>query len=82
MSQIYETMYILRPDLSEDQVQQEISRYRDFLSENSAENITAKVWGKRRLAYPIKRYSDGVYVLMNYEAEINPLLLTPPQNRR
>jgi small subunit ribosomal protein S6 len=69
MSQIYETMYILRPDLSEDQVQQEISRYRDFLSENSAENITAKVWGKRRLAYPIKRYSDGVYVLMNYEAD-------------
>jgi small subunit ribosomal protein S6 len=62
-------MYILRPDLSEEQVQQEISRYRDFLSENKAENVTAKVWGKRRLAYPIKRYTDGVYVLMNYEGD-------------
>ena len=54
MSQIYETMYILRPDLSEDQVQQEISRYRDFLSENSAENITAKVWVNAVLPIPLK----------------------------
>lgn len=69
MSQIYETMYILRPDLSEEQINQEIERYSHFLRDNNAENVTAKVWGKRRLAYPIKKYLDGVYVLMNYEGD-------------
>lgn len=68
MSQSYEMMYILRPDLSEEQVQQEIAKYRDFLKDYNPEDVSIKNWGRRRLAYPIKKHNDGIYVQMNYTA--------------
>lgn len=68
MSQDYETMYILRPDLSEEQVQQEVNKYRDFLQDYQLENLQIKILGKRRLAYPIGKNLDGIYVQMNYTA--------------
>jgi small subunit ribosomal protein S6 len=68
MSSNYETLYILRPDLGEEQVQQEVGRYRDLIGENGATDIAIKVWGKKRLAYTIGKFNDGVYVQMNYQA--------------
>ena len=68
MSQSYEMMYILRPDLTEDQVQETINKYKDFLSEQGAEDIQIQNRGKRRLAYEIKKFQDGTYILMNYRA--------------
>lgn len=65
----YEMMYILRPDLPEEQVQQEVTRYREFLEQYNAENLNIKIWGKRRLAYPIGKFQDGIYVLVNYTAD-------------
>lgn len=67
MSQYYETMYILRPDLNDDQVQQNINKYKEFLTENGAHDIEVKLLGKRRLAYLIQKYLDGIYVQMNYQ---------------
>ena len=69
MSSNYEMMYILRPDLLEEQVHQQIKKYRDFLADYNSEEIEIKNLGKRRLAYPIKRYHDGIYVQMNYKAD-------------
>jgi small subunit ribosomal protein S6 len=69
MSNNYETIYILRPDLLEEQVQQEINKYRDFLVEHKAENLEIKSWGKQRLAYVIQKHQDGYYVQMNYEGD-------------
>ncbi len=69
MSYNYEMMYILRPDLSEEQVQQEISKYQTLLSDYKADDILIKNLGKRRLAYPIKKYTDGVYVQVNYSGD-------------
>lgn len=69
MSQSYEMIYILRPDLSEDQVNQEVTKYQEFLTNNNVSDIQVKIWGKRRLAYPINRYLDGIYVQMNYQGD-------------
>lgn len=69
MSRNYEMMYILRPDLSEEQVKQVIDQYRNLLAEYEAKEIEVKLWGKRRLAYPIEKYQDGIYVLINYQAD-------------
>ncbi len=69
MIESYEMIYILRPDLNEEQVQQEVNKYREFLSQYSLENLEVKIWGKRRLAYSIKRFNDGIYVQMNYQAD-------------
>ncbi|MEA5582878.1 30S ribosomal protein S6 [Nodularia harveyana UHCC-0300] len=66
MSIVYETIYILRPDLGEEQVEQAITKYQNFLTEQGAENIEIQNRGKRRLAYEIKKHRDGIYVQMNY----------------
>ncbi len=65
----YEIMYILRPDLSEEQVDETTDKYQSFLSENGAENIAIEIKGKRRLAYPIGKYLDGIYVQKNFQAD-------------
>jgi small subunit ribosomal protein S6 len=65
----YEMMYILRPDIPEEVVQQEVTRYREFLEQYNAQDLTIKIWGKRRLAYPIDKFQDGIYVLVNYSAD-------------
>ncbi|MGV2831259.1 30S ribosomal protein S6 [Myxosarcina sp. GI1(2024)] len=65
----YEIMYILRPDLSEEQVSESIDKYQQFLSENGAAEIAIDIKGKRRLAYPIGKYLDGIYVQKNFQAD-------------
>ena len=69
MSNSYEMMYIVRPDLSEEQVQQQVSKYQEFLQNNGVEDIEISIRGKKRLAYPIKKFQDGIYVQMNYQAD-------------
>jgi small subunit ribosomal protein S6 len=68
MSTLYETMYILRPDLGDEAVDQAISRYQDMLKESGAEDMETQHRGKRRLAYEINRYREGIYIQMNYLA--------------
>jgi small subunit ribosomal protein S6 len=65
---IYETMYILRPDLGEEMTDQAIAKYQTILRDQGAENIETQHRGKRRLAYEIGKHRDGVYVQMNYTA--------------
>ncbi|MFN7659802.1 MAG: 30S ribosomal protein S6, partial [Dolichospermum sp.] len=60
------TMYILRPDLGDEQIVQQIAKYENLIREHGAENIEIQNRGKRRLAYEIKKHRDGVYVQMNY----------------
>ncbi|MDJ0658486.1 MAG: 30S ribosomal protein S6 [Crocosphaera sp.] len=69
MSQSYEMIFILRPDLSEEQVNQAVNTYKEFLTENNATDLQVKIWGKRRLAYPIQKKVDGIYVQFNYQAD-------------
>ena len=69
MSQNYEMIYILRPDLSDEQVKEAVAKYQEFLTENNATDLDTKIWGKRRLAYPIKKKFDGIYVQFTYKAD-------------
>lgn len=64
---VYETMYILRPDLTEEQVEQLITKHRDLLQEQGGQNIKVQNLGKRRLAYDIQKHREGTYIQMNYE---------------
>ena len=67
MQLVYETMYILRPDLGEEQVEQAINKYQNLIREQGAEQIEIQHRGKRRLAYEINRQRDGIYIQMNYQ---------------
>ena len=65
---VYETMYILRPDMGEEDVDTAINKYKTLLTEAGAEELDIQHRGKRRLAYMILKYREGIYVQMNYKA--------------
>lgn len=69
ITNFYETMYILRPDMGEENVDQCIQKYQDFLTENGAEIVETQHRGKRRLAYEIQNYREGIYIQMNFKGD-------------
>lgn len=62
-------MYILRPDIDEERYAQEISRFEEFVKQEGGEVGGVEERGKRALAYEIKHYDQGYYVLMNFTLE-------------
>jgi len=62
-------MYILRPDLGEEQVDQLIAKYQNILVERGAKLLETQHRGRRRLAYEIGKFREGIYVQMNYTGE-------------
>jgi len=65
----YETMYILRPDIPEEEVEGHITKYRDLVTEAGAEVLDCQMRGKRRLAYPIAKHREGIYVQLNHNGD-------------
>jgi small subunit ribosomal protein S6 len=66
MSDKYEIMYILRPDLTDEQANESIDKYRGILETNGAIDLEIQQRGKRRLAYQIGKHRDGIYVQVNF----------------
>lgn len=65
----YEILYVIRPDLDEEATTALIDRFSELVTNNGGDKVTVEKWGKRRLAYEIKDYKEGQYVLMNFEGE-------------
>ena len=65
----YETMYILRPDIPEEEVETHVSKYRDLVTEAGAEVLDCQMRGKRRLAYPIASHKEGIYVQLAHNGD-------------
>lgn len=61
-------MIVLRPDMSDEQRDQELAKFEAFLKKESASDVKVTVRGRQRLAYPIKRFNEGIYVLYTYSA--------------
>jgi small subunit ribosomal protein S6 len=64
----YETVFILTPVLSEDQVKEAVSKYEQLLTSNGAKIVNKENWGLRKLAYPIQKKSSGFYHLLQFKA--------------
>lgn len=62
----YETIFILRPDLGENQVKQSLKRVEDIVATGGGELVETEEWGIRELAYRIKRERRGYYVRLDY----------------
>ncbi len=65
----YETVFILTPVLSDDQMKEAVAKFRDFLTQNGAEIINEELWGLRKLAYPIDKKGTGFYCLFEFKAD-------------
>jgi small subunit ribosomal protein S6 len=65
----YETMYILRPDIAEDEVTTHINKYNKLLEEFGGTILDSQMRGKRRLAYQIAKHREGVYVQLSHQGD-------------
>jgi len=63
----YETGFLLSPGLSEEETEKIILQMADIVSQRNGKMMKLDKWGKRRLAYPIKRFGEAVYVFFHYE---------------
>lgn len=65
----YELMLVLRPDLEEEALEAVIEKATSTLTRLGSELSDVDRWGKRRLAYEIKDYTEGFYVVIGFTAE-------------
>lgn len=65
----YETVFILSPVLSSDQIKASINRYRSFLVEHNATIVHEEEIGLKPLAYPIKHKKSGAYHLIEFASD-------------
>ncbi len=65
----YETVFIMTPVLSEEQMKETVDKYQKFLISKKAEIVHEDNWGLRKLAYPIQKKSTGFYHLIEFKAE-------------
>ena len=63
----YETMYILRPDIPEEEVDSHLKKYSEILEKSGTEVLDSQMRGKRRLAYPISKHKEGMYVQLSHK---------------
>ena len=65
----YETVFIVTPVLSEEQIKETVKKYQTLLTDNGAEIVFENNWGMRKLAYPIQKKTTGFYYLVEFRAE-------------
>ena len=65
----YETMYILRPDIPEEEVETHLKKYSDVLIASGATVLDNQMRGKRRLAYSIAKHKEGIYVQLSHTGD-------------
>lgn len=63
----YETIYIIQPEATEDEVETVIQAVESLVAADEGSVVRKDVWGKRRLAYKVKGFQEGIYVLMRIE---------------
>ncbi|MGL4742202.1 MAG: 30S ribosomal protein S6 [Sarcina sp.] len=65
----YETIFVMNPSLDEEAVKALIEKFKGVI-ENGGGNVeNVDFWGKRRLAYEIKKVNEGFYTLFNFTAD-------------
>ncbi len=65
----YESVFIITPLLTDDQMKEVVDKFRDLLKKHKVELVHEENWGLKKLAYPIKKKSTGFYQLFEFEAD-------------
>ena len=65
----YETVFILTPVLSDEQMKETVAKFRNLLTDNGAEILNEEAWGLKKMAYAIDKKSTGFYCLIELKGE-------------
>jgi small subunit ribosomal protein S6 len=69
MTRIYEELFIIKPDLPEEEVDQFVEQMRGVITAAGGTVDKVEKWGKRRLAYRVAKYREGTYVLVQFSSD-------------
>ncbi len=75
----YETLFIVQPNAADEEVQAVTTGVENLVAQDGGNVLVSDIWGKRRLAYEVKRFNEGIYVLIRFEA--NPQLIDKLENQ-
>ncbi|MDR1764468.1 MAG: 30S ribosomal protein S6 [Dysgonamonadaceae bacterium] len=78
----YETVFILTPVLSDNQMKEAVEKFKNLLEAEGSEIVNIENWGLRKLAYPIQKKSTGFYTLIEFNAEPAVIAKLETQFRR
>jgi len=65
----YEILLMLDPDLAEDRQEEIVTRARELIQQAGGAWVRHDLWGRRRLAYEIRHKGEGIYHLLQFDAE-------------
>jgi len=63
----YEVVFIISPEVTDEDVPDTIDKISEIVSKSGGSVTEVSQWGRRKLAYPIKRFTEGNYVLAQLE---------------
>lgn len=63
----YETLYIVTPELADADLNKAVESLNEIVTKNGGEIVKSDVWGRRRLAYTVKKKDDGTFVLLRFK---------------
>ena len=71
----YESAVIINAALEDEQIELVVTKLQDAIIHNGGENLRADKWGRKRLAYQIKKSKIGYYVIFQFEAPVEAIAL-------
>lgn len=65
----YETVFIVRPDLQQEELDKELEFYKNNIEQNGGKILKVEPWGRQSMAYEIDNFREGYYFLIQFEAD-------------
>ena len=62
----YETIYIANPNLDDEALKEVVTKFSDLIKKQKGSIVKIDAWGKRKMAYEVKRFDKGHYVLLDF----------------
>ena len=65
----YESIYIVNPNVEADGIKSLVEKFNGLIESEGGKVLETNEWGMKKLAYPIKKFTQGYYILVNFEAK-------------
>ena len=65
----YESIYIVNPNVEADGIKSLVEKFNALIESEGGKVLETNEWGMKKLAYPIKKFTQGYYILVNFEAK-------------